>query len=94
MVKLLIILILITIINVAPVSASLCRNFNEKLVCVVTVKRSAKYYWEYRVSLSIEGKKTPVNVYNCRDKFKITKDKQIIPFNEDQLGDFICNWIN
>ncbi len=94
MIKSLFIFILITLINIAPVEASLCRNFNEHLICILTIKRSAKYYWEYRVSLSIDGVKTPVEIYNCRDKFKITKDKRMISFDEAQTGELICNLVN
>jgi hypothetical protein len=94
MIKSLIILTLIALINIAPVEASICRNLNEHLICILTIKRSAKYHWEYRVSLSIDGVKTPVEIYNCRDQFKITKDQRIISFDEDHTGELICNLVD
>jgi hypothetical protein len=92
--KILISLLLMILINIAPVEASMCRQSNDHLICILTIKRSAKYYWEYRVSLSIDGVKTPIQIYNCRDKFKITKDKRIIPFSEDHTGALICDLVN
>lgn len=40
--------------------ASTCRNYNHNLICILTIKRSAKYHWLYRASVSINGEKIPI----------------------------------
>lgn len=41
----------------APAYGELCRVYGEQQICLVSLKRSAKYYWEYRAVLRINGKK-------------------------------------
>ena len=31
-----------------PAVASFCRNYKENRICILSIKRSAKNYWEYR----------------------------------------------
>ncbi len=51
----------------AEASASiLCREVAGREICVESIKRSAKYVWEYRVVLSVEGQVRPVKRYDCR----------------------------
>jgi hypothetical protein len=58
-----------------PAEASFCRSLNDRSICILSIKRSAKYHWEYRAAVSINGIKSPVEIYNCRDRFKIQQDK-------------------
>ena len=52
---------------IAPkTEANICKFWSGHQVCVVRIKRSAKYYWEYRTTLSVDGKKQPEIVYDCR----------------------------
>ena len=52
---------------IAPkTEANICKFWSGHQVCVLRIKRSAKYYWEYRTTLSVDGKKQPEIVYDCR----------------------------
>lgn len=76
---------------VPPAEANFCRQFKDQKICILTIKRSAKNYWEYRASISINGKKTPVEIYNCRRQIKIKEDKTIEFFEPNGAGELICN---
>ncbi|NJR40907.1 MAG: hypothetical protein HC781_21310 [Leptolyngbyaceae cyanobacterium CSU_1_4] len=72
-----------------PIAAS-CRTLNQQAICIVDIQRSAKNYWQYRVSISIDGIKTPAAFYNCRDRYILQKDGTQVKFEPDGIGDFIC----
>ncbi|MEO1429255.1 MAG: hypothetical protein AAFS12_06410 [Cyanobacteria bacterium J06632_19] len=74
--------------NAAPT----CRDFNGHEVCILNIKRSAKRYWNYRTTISIDGKKQPTEIYNCRGEFKIQKNGKIVRFGEDGVGNLICQF--
>ncbi|NEP10794.1 MAG: hypothetical protein F6K14_11370 [Symploca sp. SIO2C1] len=94
MVKLISLLLFLTVsLAVAlPAEASYCRNSNDHSICILSIKRSAKNYWEYRVAISIDGVKKPIEVYNCRDRIKIDQDGNIIPFQSNSPGEIICSF--
>lgn len=73
-----------------PVEAATCRTVNDQAICIEKIKRSAKYAWEYRVNLSIDGKAQATAVYNCKEKVKTLKDGTRKVFTEEDLGNFIC----
>ncbi len=73
-----------------PAQAARCQNFDGHQVCIISLKRSPKRYWNYRAVISIDGKKQPLEIYNCRSNFKIQKDGKIVSFTEDSPGKFIC----
>lgn len=75
-----------------PAQASFCRNYNNQLICIISIKRSAKNYWEYRASISVDGKVRPIEVYDCRQKIRIQNNQSVIPFKENDAGEFICNF--
>jgi len=69
------VLLLILGLSVAlPAKASVCRNCDNHRICILSIKRSAKNYWEYRAAISFDGIKTPIEVYNCRSEVKIQQD--------------------
>ena len=74
-----------------PASAALCRNLDGHEVCIVKIKRSAKYYWEYRTVVSIDSQKKPLVIYNCRDRTVTRKNKYPIPFKSNSAGDLVCS---
>jgi hypothetical protein len=74
----------------AKASMPICRDYNNQEVCILTIKRSAKNYWEYRVALRVDGKVIPVELYNCRDRTKRQIDGTILPFAADDPGLFLC----
>jgi hypothetical protein len=77
-----------------PAEASVCRNYQGREICIVDIKRSAKNYWEYRVILSVDGEKKPLEVYNCRDRTTVKKDGIILGFEENNPGEIVCRFFN
>ncbi|NEP81299.1 MAG: hypothetical protein F6K17_27870 [Okeania sp. SIO3C4] len=77
-----------------PAAASFCRNYNGNNICILSIKRSAKNYWEYRAEVSMNGKKKPLEIYNCRTEEKIQKNGKIIKFKPNGAGNLICNVLN
>ena len=71
--------------------AATCRQLGGHSFCLVTIKRSAKNYWEYRAVISVDGQKQPLEIYNCRDRTKIDHHKMIIPFADDGVGELVCS---
>lgn len=81
------------LLNVVNASAEqdICRLFNGHQVCVNSIRRSAKSYWEYRTIVSVDGVKQPLELYNCRDRNRIlASDGSIVPFLTGKTGDWIC----
>ncbi len=78
-------------INVQIAQASLCRQYGEEKICLLEVKRSAKKYWEYRAIVSVNGQVKPREIYNCRNKFRIQKDGNVVPFEQNGAGELICS---
>lgn len=86
-------LLLILSFSVAfPADASRCRNFNAHQICILSIKRSAKNYWEYTASVSVDKVKTRSEVYNCRDRVKIQSNKTVMPFGKKDPGELICSF--
>ncbi len=71
---------------------STCKNYDGHEICILNIQRSAKRYWNYRVAISVDGEKKPVEVYNCRGRFKIQRNGKIVPFGENDPGKFICKY--
>lgn len=86
------VLLLILISVALPADAAVCRNFNSHQICILSIKRSAKNYWEYTASISVDKVKTPTQVYNCRDRLKILPDKTVLPFGQKDPGELICSF--
>ncbi|MBD2114444.1 hypothetical protein [Leptolyngbya subtilissima] len=68
----------------------LCRDVERQQVCIETIKRSAKYTWEYRVVVSIDGKSRPVKRYDCRRPTGADQELAT-PYFEAALRQFICD---
>ena len=75
-----------------PAEASLCRTSNDRLICILSIKRSAKNYWEYRAAISVDGVKRPIEVYNCRDRMRVRTDGTVVPFAVNGPGELICSF--
>ena len=84
-------LIILSFIAIAPTAeAAYCRDIAGKQVCVLKLKRSAKYYWEYRAKLRIDGKKV-TRFYNCRDGYYNQSDRLTTYYLEgDPLAKSVC----
>ncbi|WP_446359065.1 hypothetical protein [Coleofasciculus sp. G2-EDA-02] len=75
-----------------PAEASVCRTIKDHHICILSIKRSAKYYWQYRAAVSIDGVKRPVEIYNCRDRTRIRQDGVVVSFEPDGAGELICSF--
>jgi hypothetical protein len=75
-----------------PAEAATCKNYHDRKICILNIKRSAKYPWEYRVVVSVDDIKRPLEVYDCRDRLRVQPDGHIIPFSKDETGTFICSF--
>ncbi|MBD2293777.1 hypothetical protein H6G06_09800 [Anabaena sphaerica FACHB-251] len=94
MIKYLVILLLLILFCsfTSPAWAIVCRHYDIHEICILTIKRSAKKYWEYSASVSVDGVKIPVEIYNCRAKFKVNKDGTVSQFRENSPGEMICSF--
>ena len=73
-------------------NAEMCSKRDGHQVCILKLKRSAKYYWEYRATVSIDGQKQRnQEIYNCRDRTLTRKGKYPIPFKSNGPGELVCN---
>jgi hypothetical protein len=92
-VKYIALLLLVTLwfVLAHPAQASFCRTSHHRVICIKSIKRSAKNYWEYRAVVSIDGVARPIEVYNCRDRAKIRPDRTIVEFESNGAGELICN---
>ncbi|MBD2777326.1 hypothetical protein ICL16_36080 [Iningainema sp. BLCCT55] len=77
---------------VLPALASTCRNYQGHQICIISIDRSAKNYWEYRAAVSVDGVKSPVKVYKCRTQVKIEQDGTVVPFGQNDAGKLICSF--
>ncbi|MEA5468562.1 hypothetical protein [Spirulina sp. 06S082] len=76
----------------SPADAAFCQQKGDRQICILQIKRSAKNYWEYRVKVSIDGKVKPIEIYNCRDRLRVDKHGQVIPFSSEGSGEYICSF--
>jgi hypothetical protein len=86
-------LLVILSFSVAPAAAnSVCQNYHGHRVCILSIERSAKNYWEYKASVSVDDVKEPSKVYNCRSQVKILQDGTFVPFGDKDPGELICRF--
>ncbi|AFY37498.1 hypothetical protein Lepto7376_1131 [[Leptolyngbya] sp. PCC 7376] len=77
--------------SAAPAIAVQCQTIGDQEICLVSVKRSAKYYWQYRAVLKINGKQHPSERFDCHPRNTKTQgDRQSL---KDQKHAFVCNII-
>jgi hypothetical protein len=93
--KILIILVFLisTWIFSPAANAAICRQDHDHDICLLRIKRSAKYYWEYRAAVRIDGETRPVEKYNCRRQVRVKSDNSVVPFEEDGVGKLICRLV-
>lgn len=72
------------------VAAPLCRTVNGHPICILTIQRSAKYFWEYRAVVTIDDKVRPLEKYDCRHRVRIARDGTRMPFQPEGAGALIC----
>ncbi len=74
-----------------PAEAKTCQHWHDRQICFVQIKRSAKYYWEYRAIVTIDGIKQPLTIYNCHTQRENQEKDRSIPFSDSQIGELICS---
>ena len=68
-----------------------CYESNGHEICLESLRRSAQRYWEYRTVISVDGKRQPLEFYNCRDRTRtLSSDGSTIPFLTNKTGDWVC----
>lgn len=72
--------------------ASICRHQNNHEICIVSIKRSAKNYWEYRASVRVDNVTKPVQIYDCRSQTTVAKNKVLEPFEQDGTAAVVCSF--
>ncbi|OKH11019.1 hypothetical protein [[Limnothrix rosea] IAM M-220] len=79
-------------LNFAGVAiAAQCRTVDHQEICLVSIKRSAKYHWQYRAELKIDGQRQPSEKFDCREPVgNRPGDRQE---RQKQKRDFVCNLI-
>lgn len=75
-----------------PVQAVTCRTVSDREVCILTIKRSAKNYWEYRAKVQIDGEVKPMQIYDCRTKTTIQNNKVLELFEQDGTAEVVCSF--
>ncbi|PPS41446.1 hypothetical protein B1A85_16950 [Chroococcidiopsis sp. TS-821] len=86
-----ILLLLFTLLFMPASWASICRSYGGHQICIVSIERSAKNYWEYKAAISVDGVKQPIAIYNCRDRLKL-QDKKFVQFSSNDPGYLICSF--
>lgn len=82
--------LLLLVLNAQSAQAATCRQIGDHQVCLLRIERSAKYFWEYRAALSIDGKARPPEKYDCRRRVRIGKDGRSVPFEPQDAGNLVC----
>ena len=85
-------LLLVSGLLTAPVAmaAPLCRSVAEHQICVLKITRSAKYYWEYRAVVEVDGKRRAMARYNCRTHEYVRRDGERLL--DDVATEVICGF--
>jgi hypothetical protein len=60
--------------------------------CILSIKRSVKNYWEYRAAVSVDNVVRPVEVYNCHNRFRVSQNGNLVPFQANDAGELICKF--
>jgi hypothetical protein len=81
----------VNLIIVAPAQAAHCRTVKGQPVCITSIKRSAKFYWQYRATLSIAGKNQPPANYDCRSRAIIDEYNTALSFKRTDPAAVVCD---
>jgi hypothetical protein len=90
-VKSLAILLILAFLVALPAQAAFCKSIGTQKVCILSIERSAKNYWEYQVQLSVDRIVQPRTVYNCREKLWLQSNGQWTRFNSSSVNAVACS---
>ncbi|RMF64454.1 MAG: hypothetical protein D6742_15150 [Cyanobacteria bacterium J069] len=74
----------------AVAAPQFCRVVEGHSVCVLSLQRSAKNYWEYRAVVRVDDVVRPLEVYDCRDRLRYTAKGKTVPFVKEIAGAIVC----
>ncbi|NJO77833.1 MAG: hypothetical protein HC827_04430 [Cyanobacteria bacterium RM1_2_2] len=92
--KVMVLLILLTVVALGfalPARAATCRQTAAHKVCILSIERSAKNYWEYRAAVKVDEETRPIEVYNCRERIRVKQDGTTVRFEPSGAGEMICS---
>lgn len=90
--KRLILFVILWIAFTLPVQAATCRTVGEREICILSIKRSAKNYWEYRAKVQVDGEVKPIQIYDCRKKITVQDNKVLELFEQDGTAEVVCSF--
>lgn len=67
-----------------------CRDRDGHQICILSIKRSAKNFWEYRTVVSIDAQVQPQAIYDCLNRLWIDPEGYAEPFARHPAGPVIC----
>ncbi len=84
-------LLILVFLVALPAQASFCKSIDTQKVCIVSIERSAKNYWEYQVQLSVDRIVQPRTVYNCQKELWLQPNGQWQKFSDSSVHAVACN---
>jgi hypothetical protein len=91
LVKLLCLGLLCWLANTIPARAEFCRQVDGHRICILSIKRSAKNYWQYQAVVSTDGIEQPFATYDCRDRLITEPDGTMAAFRTRPAGAIVCS---
>lgn len=89
--KLLAIGLLLWWTSVTPARAEFCRQVEGHQICIVSIKRSAKNYWQYQAMVTTDGVARPTASYDCREQLITDLDGNTASFRSRRDGKIVCS---
>jgi hypothetical protein len=90
-IKLFCLVLLGWLVIVAPAQAEFCRQVEGHRICILSIKRSAKNYWQYQATVSTDGIERPAASYDCREKSIVEADGNMALFRSRLDGSIVCS---
>jgi hypothetical protein len=90
-IKLLGALLLCWSIAILPAKAEFCRQLDGHQICIISIKRSAKNYWQYQATASVDGIEKPTASYDCRERLITDLDGNLSRFRSRIDSKLICS---
>jgi hypothetical protein len=77
--------------TVSPARAEFCRQVDGHRICILSIKRSAKNYWQYQATVSTDGIERPSASYDCRERSIVDRDGNMALFRSRLDGSIVCS---
>lgn len=91
LVKLCSIGLLLWFVSIVPADADFCRQMDGHQTCILSIKRSAKNYWQYQAIVSNDGIESPPASYDCRERLITDLNGAVSSFRERKDAKFVCS---